>query len=213
MRLRLLTLVCGAALCGCVSTNTYAVPQTLAPGASSHTVAVEMFSADNACVSRVPCLQGAHELLLSTPVYVGRRGLVESLDVGITLGANGAVDLKWQVVRSTHFDLAVAPAVAGPFVFAVHAPVLVGVNVTDWLTVVLVGGWTMLLTEQQVQVPLSDRHVFHAKGSALRLGAGLDVRIPGLFALHPEVSFLRFREQDGTVPTLLTFGFGFRFGP
>lgn len=210
--MRVSFLVFSAALSGCVSTNTYSVPRTLAPDESSHTVAVEMFEAKNACVSNTPCQQGAREFLLATPVYMGRRGIVESLDVGVTLAANAAVDLKWQVVRSTHFDLAVAPAVAGPFVFAVHAPVLVGVNLTDWLTVVLLGGWTMLLTEQDVQVPLSDRNAFHAKGSALRLGGGIDVRIPGLFALHPEVSWLRFREQDGTVPTLLTFGFGFRFG-
>lgn len=43
---------------------------------------------------------------------------------------------------------------------------------------------------------------------ALALVCGAGLRSP----LHPEVSWLRLREQDGTVPTLLAFGFGFRFG-
>ena len=141
---------------GCGTPNTYGTPRTVPPGRVAHTHAVEA-----ATVFRRQTDAGtgdtksARESAFTSPTYIMRIGLAERLDVGLHLSnplAPGA-EAKWNFAQSDVVDAAIAPGAQWmPVNFEedggersvslvyLHAPLLVGFNLSEAVTLVVVPG-------------------------------------------------------------------------
>lgn len=207
-----LVVLCAACASGCLASNLYATPRALPEGETSHAFALEAFHARGRCEpDRSPCEAG-RELLPTLPVYSGRRGVGGGVDLGLAVGPHAAVDLKWQFVRTTHVDLAVQPRVVGPW-FAAHVPLLVGLRLGDVATWMLTGGGAYTFEAVDwASWPMAERSPVKARGLALRLGSALQLRVHRAFALHLELTWLRFPTRDGVQTNVVTPGLAFQFG-
>jgi hypothetical protein len=208
-------------LCGCPNPNTYGVPRTLDPGGVQFTVAPEVYGINfkgtsidqngNVTTTR----QSAY---LPTVPSVGLHiGIVDGFELGLrapnldSLGLDGKV----QLVRGG-VDLAVDPGVQvasllGIGLFYLHLPVLIGVNLSEKVTLVATPGILYALasgtpdaTSNTAQQGVSATQLFG------RLGLGVDVRVAKKVALHPELTFLKgFASNDAVI---FVFGFGVNLG-
>jgi hypothetical protein len=211
-------------LCGCPNPNTYGGPRTVPKGEQLHTVAVEAYYGQGTYDGTLTqpdgtVIVGRQDVTRATPhvpTYVLRHGLAQKVDAGFRLVnlSSPAFDLKWNFLRGD-IDLAIDPGIHwAPIntklhVFHLHAPLLVGFNVSDYVTLVLAPGAAVTFSagdppdeaRQQLQT---------ASGIAARLGAGVNLRLGEQLAIHPEVTVLR--RFDDSAFTWLTFGVGFSFG-
>lgn len=208
----LVLLSAGGLTSGCLATNLYATPRVVPEGETSHAFALEGFHAQGTCdPARSPCGAG-RELLPTLPVYTGRRGIGGGVDLGLTVGPHAGVDLKWQFLRTTYLDVAIQPRVVGPW-FAAHLPLLVGLRLGEQVTWMLTGGLAYTFDEVDwASWPMAERSPVKARGLALRLGSGLQVRLHRSFALHLEVSWLRFPTRDAVQTNVVSPGLAFQFG-
>lgn len=219
-----------SALCGCPNPNTYGTPRTVAPGKVSHSVAVEGFGVTGTTTSTTTTTdpdtgetrtttekKDVGLFLPNLPSYQLRVGVAEKFDIGLhlyNLTSLGA-DFKWNPIRGI-FDLAVDPgfqyfyasnADESVHVLYMHAPLMLAVNPTDWLSVVLTPGVVYGLASADIS---GEDSVSNATGLLIRAGLGVQFRITDRFAIHPEFTMMKSLEDSNA--TLYNFGIGFNFG-
>ncbi len=215
------------ALSGCPDPETLGTPRTIPRGQIAHTVALTAIgSRDNGAFG------GTSAFSPSLPTYMFRLGLADRVDVGLRLSrlTSLGADAKINFLRGP-LDLALDPGFAWfgsfpaseslsagggvfprtcgtpkfsgcPSHFMFHLPLIVGINITRYFSIVPAGGLSsMSITGRDL-----DR-AFIAYG---RAGLGFDFRIRQIFALHPEFTLLQPIGGDSTA--FVTASLGFSFG-
>jgi hypothetical protein len=227
--LSFLTIIAALWLSGCPNPSLYTTPRTVAPGSFVHSITLEGFGyigeSKRPDDPRTPANEEAAErrsgFTPTLPSYQLRIGVLPTIDIGIhihNLSSLGA-DFKWNPIRG-FFDLAIDPAfqyftignTVGPgesitaHVFYFHAPVLLAINPTEWMSVVMTPGFTYgFYTGQVVGADMAST----IKGALFRGSLGLQFRIWENFAIHPEASILKALEGPGITYNV---GVGFNFG-
>ena len=149
----------------------------------------------------------------------GLRAVVGSTKVPEALrpldASSFGADIKWNPVRGD-FDLALAPGfqvarlssgdVSGTIGY-INAPLILGFNPTDWLSLVPTVGATMAFTSAE-DLSTNDAAIT-GTGFLLRTGFGASFRVSEGFAIQPEVTGLIDPETGGV---FLSYGVGFNFG-
>jgi hypothetical protein len=223
--------VCGAGvfLCGCPNPNTYTTPRTLDPGKWQFTVAAEALgysynaytTTTNGASTNVGSASGFVPMV---PSFIARVGVADGFDLGIhasnldSLGLDG----KIRLVKGT-FDLALDPGVQGYYysfgtgstseslgVVYFHAPVMLGVNFSQDVSLVLTPGFVYGLATASVSSSNATQNASGASGAIARGSVGLDIRVSPKLALHPEVTVMKSFENAETL--LYIVGFGFNIG-
>lgn len=216
---------------GCPNPSLYSTPRTVAPGRFVHSVSLEGFGYYGEIEARPDNPQTPENerlterrssFLPSLPSYQLRIGALDTVDIGIhfhNLSSLGT-DFKWNPIRG-FFDFALDPAFQyfivttdGPtdaesataHVFYFHVPVLLAVNPTEWLSVVVVPGFTYGFHTERL---LGNDLASTVKGPLFRGEAGLQFRIWDDFAVHPSASVLKTFEGPGVSYNV---GIGFNFG-
>jgi len=213
---------------GCPNPNTYGTPRTVPAGQVSHSIAAEAIGAHR---------DGVGVDLPTLPTYTMRIGATEGLDIGLrvanltTLGA----DVKWNFLKGSTFEMAVAPG-AQVFYYSLgsssssngasatssitgtylHLPLLMGINVSQRVTLVPSVGIMYGAVNGSSSATTSDGSSDSVKGSANtgvigRFGFGADFRLSPKFALHPEITFMK-SFAEGARGVLYLAGLGFNFG-
>lgn len=222
-----------ALLTGCPNPNVYGTPRTVKPGKVSHSIAAEWvgwrfevrrIDADGEPVSdeAIVTEQGS---VIVPPTYTLRLGVAEQVDIGFRAAqaTSLAGDVKYNFYRSETVDLAVDPGIQWMFVgfnvYHLHLPLLVGVNLSERLSLVLTPGLMYGVNTYNSGNETFDRELdrlLSADGWYGRLGLGINVRVSRRFALHPEITFLRSLANDDGSPVRAAmsylFGIGFNFG-
>ncbi|AUX21247.1 hypothetical protein SOCEGT47_017270 [Sorangium cellulosum] len=217
--------VLGSLLLGCPNPNSYQTPRTVEPGKISHSVSLESFGYIGETAAAVDPETGAvtetrttSGFLPTLPSYQLRAGLTDMLDIGAhvhNLSSMG-FDLKVNPVRGV-FDLAVDPGAqyfyvtsgeSSVHVLYLHAPLMLGVNPTDWFSIVVTPGVTYGLVSGEFSTEDEDSAAT-ADGLLVRGGLGLQFRVSEGFAIHPEITMMKSLEGSGLV---YNFGLGFNFG-
>lgn len=208
---KLLLVVLGLVCTACPNPNTFTTPRTVPAGKVQHTVSMEAIGAFN----------GEDSIVLPTlPSYTARIGLADKLELGLHfshLSSIGA-DFKWNPVRTEGFDLAIDPGAQVFYIvsdeslviYYLHLPLLLGLNVSENVSLVLTPGVSMLGVSGSIDT--SDDNVYGGSDSAwlARAGIGVDIRSSEKFSVQPEVTFLKSFESGGGVVFL--GGVGFKFG-
>lgn len=216
-------------LWGCPNPNLYSTPRTVSPGRFSHTVALEGYGyiGDEQIPDdpNTPVNEARKErrksYLPSLPSYLFRYGLLDNVDIGLHLHnvSSLGLDLKWNPVRGL-FDLALDPAfqyfaIAGTtnqkenivgHLFYFHAPILLGINPSEWFSIVLTPGVSYGLKAGSLA---GEDTASTTLGAMFRGGIGFQFRVWDNFAVHPEVTVLKSFEGPGTS---FSTGIGFNFG-
>lgn len=154
------------------------------------------------------------------PSFGVRIGLVDGIDIGLRLqnldsiGADG----KFRLVKG-RFDLALDPGLQGYYVsinstglgvIYLHAPVLLGFNVSENVSIILSPGVTFSVASANVANGSGVTGAATATGFMGRLGLGFDFRVTSRFAIHPEVTVLKqFGDANGLI---YVGGVGFNIG-
>ncbi len=214
MRL-LLPIVLLATACGTASR--YGTPRTLAPGETTTVATLDI----------TPGVEfNGTDGMAPLPRLGARHGLTDRLEIGASitglplLVGEAGLDLKWNFHRSPGLDLALAPAVGGLFVanlddeddfdedddatevdaalFHTTLPLLAGINVAPWATVVPHAGLGLFTTGA-------------ATAPYATFGLGMQLRPSATFAIQPGVEILR--RLDGEDATLASVSLGLFFGP
>ncbi|XXX79874.1 hypothetical protein WMF30_13975 [Sorangium sp. So ce134] len=138
--------------------------------------------------------------------------MTDMLDMGVHLHSLSTlgVDFKVNPVRGA-FDLAVDPGIQfffanAPIVY-LHAPVMLGLNPADWLSVVVTPGISYGLALAPIEK--EEKAVSASDGLLLRGSLGLQFRTDGGFALHPELTMLKSLEGP---EVFFNFGVGLNYG-
>jgi hypothetical protein len=217
-------LLASLTLLGCPNPNTYGTPRTIPPGSGQHTLAVEgLYVNGRAPVvdAGATTIQRVDDGFPMAPTYQYRHGVADTVDFGIrvtNLSGFGA-DVKWNFVRGV-VDLALDPGAQWVYLassrtgelnaFFLHAPLLVGVNVTRRVAIVVTPGAVVAL-EAGRSTPAPTRGAIVTSGGVLaRLGLGVNVRVGRLFAMMPEVTAMRaFNDTQGVI---VVGGLGLKMG-
>ena len=213
MKTSVLVASCGVLL-GCPNPSTYGTPRTLPAGQDQHTIAVEAIYVNSQPGGRGTAREDGG--LPMSPSYHYRRGLTDTVDLGAratNLSGLGA-DVKWNFVRGS-IDLAIDPGVQWAYVpighgfsaFYLHAPVLVGLNVTRRITLVLTPG-AMFAVETGSPPP--GHSVVRNGGALARLGVGVNLRLGARLALMPEATAMRALNDSGGI--VVVAGLGIKLG-
>lgn len=182
----LVTLVAGAWGCaGCLSSTSFGTARTVAPGEIAHQVGITAFVRPD---------DGGDATLYPFPIpsYGLRAGITEDVDVGARASLVGqlSMDAKWTALETSLVELAIGGAVwaaiyptrsdgeESALMTGVELPLIAGLNVTRFLSLVAHGGPGYAL------VPASG-----VGGVVLRAGGGVAFRGDG-FVIQPEVSTL-----------------------
>ncbi len=211
-----------ALLTGCPTPNMYTTPRTLPPGEVQQT-----FSADTWGRNVPRGQRGSSDpvVLPTIPTYTIRLGVAERAELGIRLAQGGTLpgaEMKLQLVRGS-VDLAILPrieATLDPFtnrkdslqgLVYLYAPMLLGLNVSENLTLVTGGGLLYGGGGIDRSSSSTDKQAsyFAPVGGMASFTFGVDVRTGKGFAVHPEISVLRHLKDDAI---LTMAGVGFTFG-
>jgi len=216
-------------LCGCPNPNTYTAPRTLDPGGFQFSVAPELYgfsvktsTATIDPVTNAPTTQSSTASFFTPtlPTVGVRYGVVNNFEIGARLPNLDSVafDGKVQFVRGG-VDLAIDPGAQAFFVgtsdgsagvFYLHLPLMVGVNLSEKVTLVLAPGIVYTVATATVVTSNSAQQGATATGVMARLSAGVDIRVTKRIALHPELTFMK--GFDSSEALLYVFGFGLNFG-
>lgn len=216
-------------LCGCPNPNTYTTPRTLDPGKWQFTVAAEALgfsyngytATSNGTSTSVGGASGFSPMI---PSFIGRVGLADGFDLGIhasnldSLGLDG----KIRLLKGT-FDLALDPGLQGYYysfgsgpgnesigVVYLHAPVMLGLNLSQDVSLVVTPGIVYGLATSSVASSTTIQNASGSTGIIARGSVGLDLRVNPKLALHPEVTVMKSFEDGETL--LYVIGFGINFG-
>lgn len=213
------------ALPGCPNPSSYSTPRTVAPGHFTHALSVEGFGATGTAKSidprtGAPKEEEVGEFLPMFPSYELRIGAADRIDIGVHLYnlTSLGIDLKLNPLRGL-FDLAINPGAQyfylnasedeSAHVFSLTAPVMVGFNPTEWLSIVLSPGVTYAIVAGTVE-SAEGRDALLAEGGLLfRGGVGAQFRISSGFALHPLVTVSKSFDSSAA---FYNAGVGFIFG-
>ncbi len=179
----------------CASFNRFGDARTLGAGASSHTVAVDVWGMGDDLSSDedvVFDIDGA--VAPPMPTYVFRHGLADRLDLGISVAPYPSLgaDLKWNFLRAGALDLAVVPNVTGMLFFgeeddgvSVQAslPLLVSWRVAPTVSLIpLVGpAWRRDADSNDADTVA---HAVAGLGAQFRVSERVALQ-PGIYAMHP----------------------------
>ncbi len=216
-------------LCGCPNPNTYTTPRTLDPGKWQFTIAPEALgfsyngytATSNGASTTV---NGGSGFSPMVPSFIARVGLADGFDLGLhvsNLDSLG-VDGKIRLLKGT-FDLALDPGLQGYYysfgsgtgsdsigVVYLHAPVMLGVNLSQDVSLVLTPGIVYGLATTSVASSTSIQNASGASGFIARGSVGLDLRVSPKVALHPELTVMKSFQDGDTL--LYILGFGINFG-
>lgn len=211
---------------GCPSPNVYGTPRTVPKGKVSHTVAAESVVYDanlNEDYDEYEQVAGMDQDLAvpTLPTYLLRIGVAERLDFGLRVANASSVglDMKWNLLRSPGFDVAIDPMLQWAFgidVTHVHLPVLLGFNASESFSVVLTPGVMYGHSSEIEEIDSDVARLMSADGLSARVGLGFNVRPSPRFAIQPELTFLRSIQprEDSAFDELFVYviGVGFSFG-
>ena len=236
--IRLAFIGVAAALCtGCPNPNTYGTPRTTPVGKISHTVAAEGFryavgvprTTTDAAGNPTTTTVENSATLPNAPTYQLRVGVLDSLDIGARISnmTSFGADVKWNFIKSDMFDLAIDPGfqvfhigassggTSSSFTeFYGHAPLILGINVADSVTIVPTVGVTYGLSSASTTSTEADSSAAASiDGLMFRGGLGFNFRISPKFAMQPELTYLKFLNgtNDPDISWVI-FGLGFNFG-
>jgi len=203
------------ALTGCPNPNLYTVPRTLDPGDLQLGVAGEVYGFTTklttpATGTTPPSTQTAFGATPMLPSVAARYGLAEGLDVGVRLENFLSLggDLKIRLLRGT-VDLAADPGTELMYlsvtttnpngsraadtagVFYLHGPLLVGINLSDIVSLVASPGVAYAIATNAVPVATHAEQAGDSTELLARLGLGADFRLTRHFAVHPEVTCMK----------------------
>jgi hypothetical protein len=221
-----LPLFAGAAmlLCGCPNPNTYTVPRTLDPGKLQVLVAPEVIGLN----ANAPCVNGMGQtvncnqsvVLPMVPTVGIRYGAVQGFDFGVRIPNldSLAADGKIQLLRG-QFDIALDPGLqffyiavnnVGAGVLYLHLPVLLGLNLSDTVTLVGSPGVTYTIATATATGASGTQAGATSTGLSARFGLGVNIRVAKNFSLQPEVTFLKGFGDSNLL--LWVGGIGFNIG-
>lgn len=211
-----------ACLCtGCPNPNTYGTPRTTPVGKISHTIAAEgiSYSVDD---TKHGGLAG-NATVPTLPTYQLRIGALDTLDIGARISnlSSFGADVKWNFIKSDVFDMAIDPgfqllhASTGGVAYTesyVHAPLILGINAADTVTIVPTVGVTYGFSSATVSGDGASAAA-SIDGLMFRGGLGFNFRISPKFAMQPEVTYLKWlnKAEDPDI-SWVVFGLGFNFG-
>jgi hypothetical protein len=197
---------------GCPNPNAYTVPRTLDPGDLQVDVAADAYGystriatpANGTTPASTHSTDGVTPML---PTFGARYGLLDGLDFGVRLQNfwSLAGDLKIRLLKGK-VDLAAdpgtevvyvltllgrtsAPQHAGVFYF--HAPLLVGLNLSDAVELVASPGVAYAVATNPIPAATSPEQAGASTELLARLGFGADFRLTEHVALHPEVTCMK----------------------
>jgi hypothetical protein len=216
-------------LCGCPNPNLYTTPRTLNKGDLQWQAAADGFGASfNTTVPNANGM-GTHtetaSLVTPTLPSVGiRYGIADGFELGARASnlTSAAIDGKIRLLKGT-VDLAVDPGLqfyylsfssgnssASAAVFYFHVPLLVGINLSQAISLVVTPGFVYGLATATVNSTNNTQNAAGSTGVMARAGIGMDFRVTKKLALHPEVTFMKgFQDQEAL---LYIFGLGFNIG-
>jgi len=215
---------------GCPNPNTYTTPRTLDPGQVQWQVAPEVIGVDYS--ARYGSTDASGNLIKTKvssvwpmfPTFGARIGVAEGLEIGLRAPNLEPVagDAKIRLLKGP-VDVALDPGLQlyygsangnGFAVVYLHAPVLLGINLSENVSLVLSPGLVYADTTASGAsgvVPTGVVGSSTAEGFMARLGAGFDFRVSRSLAIHPEVTLVR--QFTGSQDLLLGIGgIGFNFG-
>lgn len=223
--------VIASVLCGCPNPNAYTVPRTLEPGEHHWQVSAEGYGfttkettpASGATPASTTRASGVTPML---PSVGFRAGLLDGVEVGIRVEnfVSLAGDLKLRLLLG-RVDLAVDPGAeviyasvspaTGPAqtagIFYLHAPLLVGVNLSDLVTLVASPGIAYSIATSGLPAGSSAEQAGASTEVLARLGLGVDVRLTEHIAIHPEVTCMK--GFTATETLICVGGIGLNLGP
>jgi hypothetical protein len=216
------------ALCGCPNPNTYTTPRTLDRGKVQFQVAPEFIGAiyktnnGSTDANGNPIRTNASGSSPAFPTLGLRVGVADGFELGFRLpnGEPVAADAKIRLLKG-RADVTLDPGFhayygstngTGFAVLYLHAPVLIGINFSQKVSLVLAPGLSFAAENSPSGiVPSGLDGASTASGFMGRFGLGLDFRISRRFSIHPEVTVMR---QFTGPEDLLLFvgGVGFNLG-
>lgn len=211
---------------GCPNPNTYGTPRTTPAGKISHTIAAEGFRYGVDRTGNGGTVDSG--TLPNGPTYMLRVGVLDTLDVGARIAnlTSFGADVKWNFIKSEVFDMAIDP---GFQVFHIggssdgvstsytqlygHVPLIFGINVAESVSIVPTAGITYGHSSASATNREGTSAAASIDGIMARGGLGFNFRITPKFALHPEVTYLKYLDKDDE-PSIswVIFGLGFNFG-
>jgi len=204
----LYTLALVAACVDCAAPNLYTTPRATQVGKFVGVVAPQL-------VRRPGTGDQANGVL-----FGARLGLAPRLDAGVrTNYASAAADIKWNAIRTRSFDLALDGGVELlPETFYVDLPLLLGINLGDFISILPNTGITL---GEGTQPSMDSKETFdnglHVRPPAgrllLRSGLGAQFRITPRFAVEPEFTYVSPVPATGGTSAYFAAGIGFCFGP
>jgi hypothetical protein len=220
-------LLCG--LCGCPNPNAYTTPRTLDPGKVQWQIAPEFIGVNyTTTTTTTNPSNGATQTQKSSesatlpmvPTFGARIGVVDGFDLGLRVANLDSlgIDGKIRLLTGT-FDVALDPGLQGYYVtinnvslgvMYIHLPVLLGLNVSEHVSLVLSPGVVYSVASASVSNASGVSGASSASGIMGRLGFGVDFRISPKFAIHPEITAMRqFGDSDALI---YVGGVGFNIG-
>ena len=209
-RLRWLALGAALGATGCVMPNPYTVPRATPVGRWNTVLTPQ--------VLREPRGDAWPQVMLGM-----RAGLAKRVDVGMRTNLRSlAADFKWNALRSEHFDLAIdAGAEYRVSTVYLHFPLLMGINLSDSVTLLPNTGLSWGLGEQPDLDPDLNATtdpvnppppIPRAGGAFVRAGFGAQVRFTPRFAVQPEVLYLRLAKPSPGTHDFMAAGLAFIWG-
>lgn len=201
-------LVLTLGLSGCLNPNLYTSPRATPVGQSTIGLAPQI-------------VQQTKRVQNYAPTMSLRYGVVPRFDVGMRLNFGSlAADLKWNVVRTTHFDLAIdGGGEILPQAYYAHLPLLLGFNLASDVSLLANTGVTLGTGDQPKpfgQYSTDDPAVgggpVPAGSPFWRAGLGAQLRFTPTFAVQPEVSALYYVGRSPYVRDYYAGGIGLIWG-
>ncbi|HYJ10758.1 MAG TPA: hypothetical protein VEX18_17165 [Polyangiaceae bacterium] len=190
---------------GCLNPNLYTSPRATPVARSAILVAPQM-------------AQQTERVQSYGPVVGLRYGVMPRLDVGMRSNFGSlAADVKWNAIRTSHFDLALDGGVEFlPHAFYAHVPLLMGFNVAEHLSLLASTGVTLGSGEQPTPFgsvsttdPVIGGGPVPAGRPFVRSGLGVQLRFTPTFAVQPEVTALYYLGDNEWVRNYYAGGIGF----
>jgi hypothetical protein len=208
---------------GCPNPNTYGTPRTTPSGKVAHTLALEgmHLRGDTKSTSGGRTVTETKSYTFPMfPTYQLRVGLHDRVDLGFRVAnlSSLGLDVKINFLKSTSFDMAFDPGAqafyiatdSGSFgVFYGHLPILLGLNLSENVT--LVGSPGIVLVGATASSTSGGSDSITSAGGVLgRFGIALNARTSRKFAIQPEITGMKqFNDVGGLI---IVFGFGLNFG-
>jgi hypothetical protein len=214
-------------LAGCPNPNTYTTPRTLDPGKVQWQVSPELIGVNYKTTNGSTDANGnliktnTSSVWPMLPSLGARIGVADGLEIGLRMPnlEPFAGDVKIRLMKG-RVDVALDPGLqlyfasvngAGFAALYLHAPVLVGINFSEKVSLVLSPGLALAENTAGTTFPTGVAGSSVATGFMARLGAGFDFRLGRRFSIHPEVTVAR--QFTGSTDLLLCVaGIGFNFG-